>query len=116
MTERLDLSAFVRPLDDGGARIDFAVEGVNDAGAIRAIETALWKLSGLTKARVNFTERRLLVEWTGSDFDPASVVERLVGLGYRAFPFAPRGRGRMTPKSRRRDGCCVASRLPPSRR
>ena len=27
MTERLELFAFVRPLDDGGARIDFAVEG-----------------------------------------------------------------------------------------
>jgi P-type Cu2+ transporter len=92
MTERLDLSAFVRPLDDGGAGIDFAVEGVNDAGAIRAIESALCKMSGLTKARVNFTERRLLVEWTGSGFDPASVVERLVGLGYRASPLAPRAR------------------------
>ncbi len=90
MTERLDLSAFVRPLVDGGARIDFAVEGVNDASAIRAIETELCKLSGLTKARVNFTERRLLVEWTGSGFDPASVVERLVGLGCRAFPLALR--------------------------
>ncbi len=92
MTEALDLSAFVQRLEDGGARIDFAVEGVNDAAAIRAVEKALCALSGLTKARVNLTERRLTVEWAGNAFDPAIVVEKLATLGYRAFPFAPRMR------------------------
>ncbi|PNG28038.1 heavy metal translocating P-type ATPase [Methylocella silvestris] len=89
MTEALDLSAFVQRLEEGGCRIEFAVEGVKDAAAIHAIEHALRALPGLTKARVNFSEQRLLVEWTDG-VDPASIVERVRALGYRIYPFSPR--------------------------
>lgn len=90
MTEALDLTAFVQRLDDGAARMDFAVEGIVDADSIHAIEATLCKLPGLTKARVNLTERRLAVEWSGAQFNPGSIVEKLGPLGYRAHPFAPR--------------------------
>ncbi|WP_374306049.1 heavy metal translocating P-type ATPase [Methylocella sp.] len=91
MSEPLDLSAFVQPLEEGANRIEFAVEGVEDAAAIRAIEGALDGLAGLTRARVNFTEKRLTVEWAGA-FVPALVVERLAARGFRVHPFAPRTR------------------------
>ncbi len=92
MAEALDLSSFVRRRDDGAAWMDFAVEGIVDAGSIRAIEAALCKLAGLTKARVNFSARRLHVEWTAGGFDPARIVADLAALGYRAHPFAPQAR------------------------
>ena len=92
MAEALDLSAFVRRRDDGAAWMDFAVEGIVDAGSIRAIEAALCKLAGLTKARVNFSARRLHVEWTAGAFDPALIIAGLAALGYRAHPFAPQAR------------------------
>ena len=92
MAEALDLSSFVRRRDDGAAWMDFAVEGIVDAGSIRAIEAALCKLAGLTKARVNFSARRVHVEWTAGGFDPARIIADLAALGYRAYPFAPQAR------------------------
>ena len=92
MAEALDLSSFVRRRDDGAAWMDFAVEGIVRCGSIRAIEAALCKLAGLTKARVNFSARRLHVEWTAGVFDPARIVADLAALGYRAHPFAPQAR------------------------
>ncbi|ACK52550.1 copper-translocating P-type ATPase [Methylocella silvestris BL2] len=89
MTEALDLSAFVQRLEEGGCRIEFAVEGVKDAAAIHAIEHALRPLPGLTRARVNFSEQRLLVEWTDG-LEPALIVERVRALGHRIYPFSPR--------------------------
>ena len=92
MAEALDLSSFIRRRDDGAAWMDFAVEGISDAASIRGIEAALCKLAGLTKARVNFSARRLHVEWSAEAFDPARIVTDLAALGYRAHPFAPRAR------------------------
>ncbi|WP_395665830.1 heavy metal translocating P-type ATPase [Methylocella sp.] len=91
MTEALDLSAFVQPLDEGASRIEFAVEGVDDLAAMRAIETALEGLAGVSRARVNVTQKRLLVEWAGA-LDPALIAGRLAQRGFRAYPFARRTR------------------------
>ncbi len=91
MAEALDLSSFIRRLDDGSARMDFAVEGIDGADSIYAIESALATLPGLAQARVNFTERRLSIEWSG-EFDPACIGGRLAGLGYRVHPLAPHTR------------------------
>ncbi len=92
MAEALDLSSFIRRRDDGAAWMDFAIEGIADAAAIRTIEAALCRIAGLTKARVNFSARRLHVEWTVGAIDPGRIVADLAALGYRAHPFAPRAR------------------------
>ena len=88
MTASVDLSSFVRYHDDGSARLDLAVDGVDCAACIGDIEGALGRLPGLARARLNYTNRRLTVEWTRGALDPASIVERLSGIGYRAYPFA----------------------------
>ncbi|QBR70834.1 copper-translocating P-type ATPase [Beijerinckiaceae bacterium] len=88
MTLALDLSSLIQHREDGSAHIDLAVEGIVDAASLRAIESALAKLPGITRARVNFTDRRLFVEWTDPAFDPARIVDDLAALGYRAHPFA----------------------------
>jgi Cu2+-exporting ATPase len=88
MTGAVDLSSFVRRGDDGAARLDLAVDGVDCAACIGEIEAALAQLPGLLRARLNYTNHRLSVEWAEGSLDPASILERLAGIGYRAYPFA----------------------------
>jgi Cu2+-exporting ATPase len=83
----LDYSALVDMREDGTRHIDLAVEGITCAACIGDIERGLASLPGLGSARLNYTHRRLGVDWTAADFDPVSVVQRLAELGYRAHPF-----------------------------
>jgi Cu2+-exporting ATPase len=89
MSEALDLSVFIVRSGEGSARIEFAVEGVTSPSAIAEIEGALASLPGLTRARLNYTNHRVAVEWTGDTLDPAEIVRRLAERGYRAHPFEP---------------------------
>jgi Cu2+-exporting ATPase len=86
MLARTDLSHFVRHGDGGAARIDLAVDGITCAGCMAAIERGISALPQVKSARVNLTNRRLAVEWSGS-LEPARIIERLSDLGYRAYPF-----------------------------
>ena len=88
MTDGVDLSSFVRRHDDGTARLDLAVDGITCAACIGDIEGALARLPGLLRARLNYTSRRLTIEWSDGALDPARVLERLSGIGYRAYPFS----------------------------
>ena len=83
--------AFVTRSHAGAARAEFAVEGVRCAACLSAIERGLAEVPGVALARLNLTERRLVVEWAP---DAAADVEairlRLAALGYAAHPFDPR--------------------------
>lgn len=83
----LDYSALVDVREDGSRHLDLAIEGITCAACIGDIERGLAKLPGLGSARLNYTHRRLAVDWNADDFDPARVVSRLAELGYRAHPF-----------------------------
>jgi Cu2+-exporting ATPase len=89
MAETLDLSLFVEPGDAGASHMTLAVEGVACAGCIRKIENGLTKLPGIIDARMNFTQRRLAVDWRNDEIDAARIVEAIEGIGYHAYPFAP---------------------------
>src|SRR5262252_6254294 len=88
MTETLDLSVFVRRAG-GFAHMDLAVEGVGCAGCIRKIEAGLKQLPGVVDARLNFTNRRLAVEWRPDELEASAVVDALERIGYHAHPFEP---------------------------
>lgn len=88
MALALDLSVFVQHDGDGASHMELVVEGIVDAASLRAIEIAVCKLPGISRARVNFTDRRLFVEWTDHAFDPARILDELAGLGYPAHPFS----------------------------
>ena len=64
MPEALDLSLFARPSGDGTLGMDLAVEGIACGACIGRIESAVKRLPGVTEARLNFTNRRLHVDWT----------------------------------------------------
>jgi P-type Cu2+ transporter len=89
MTEALDLSNFVERSDPGHAHITLAVEGVGCAGCIRKIEDGLQKLPGIVDARLNFTQRRLAVNWREREMSAERIIAALGEIGYRAYPFAP---------------------------
>ncbi len=87
MGEALDLSIYVRHQDDGTAHLDLAIEGIDCAACIDEIEDGLGRLPGILDARLNYTNHRLAVEWRDGELSPATVVEELQRLGYRAHPF-----------------------------
>jgi P-type Cu2+ transporter len=89
MAETLDLSLFVEPGDAGASHMTLAVEGVACAGCIRKIESGLTKLPGVIDARVNFTQRRVAVDWRNDEIDATRIIEAIEGIGYHAHPFAP---------------------------
>src|SRR5271157_4278178 len=88
MLEALDLSIYVRR-DGEKAHMDLAVEGVACAGCIRKIENGLREVSGILDARLNFTDRRLAVEWRDGAIEPAGVIRAIERIGFRAHPFEP---------------------------
>ena len=89
MSETLDLSMFVEHGEAGSSHMTLAVEGVSCAGCIRKIESGLIKLPGVIDARLNFTQRRLAVDWRDDQIDAARIMEALERIGFRAHPFAP---------------------------
>ncbi len=89
MAETIDLSSFVEHMDSGLSHMTLAVDGVACAGCIRKIESGLTKLPGIVDARLNFTQRRLAVDWRDGEIDAAAIVKALGDIGYQAHPFAP---------------------------
>jgi Cu2+-exporting ATPase len=83
-----DFSAFVTSRPDGACEMQLAVEGVHCAGCMAKIERSLSAMPGVTSARLNFTNRRVSVEWRKGEVEPAEIVEKLEAIGYRAHPFA----------------------------
>src|SRR5512132_1962400 len=74
---------------EGTAHMDLAVEGVGCAACIRKIEGGLKRLPGVVEARLNFTNRRLAVDWREEELAAADVIAALEDIGYHAHPFEP---------------------------
>ena len=85
----IDYSALVERKPDGTSHLDLAIEGITCAACIGDIEHGLAGIPGLGRARLNYTNRRLAVDWTADALEPAAVVARLEELGYKAHPFEP---------------------------
>lgn len=90
MAETLDLSVFVKHQDDGMARLDLAIEGIDCAACIDEIEGGLCRLNGTVDARLNYTTHRLAVQWRDDTLPPSAILEELQRLGYRAHPYQAR--------------------------
>jgi len=88
MAEAIDLSMFVKH-NHGMAHMDLAVEGVGCAGCIHKIENGMKQLSGITEARLNFTNRRLSVGWREGTLEAGEVIRALERMGYAGHPFEP---------------------------
>jgi Cu2+-exporting ATPase len=87
MGETVDLSMYVTYTPERVAHIDLAVDGVGCAGCIRKIESGLHDIPGVALARLNFTDRRLAVEWDDDVLGAADVIRAVEKIGYRAYPY-----------------------------
>ncbi|RTL90074.1 MAG: cadmium-translocating P-type ATPase [Hyphomicrobiales bacterium] len=87
MTAAFDYEALVSQSDDGARRFEAAIDGMTCAACIGEIEQGLSDLPGLERARVNYTNRRLLLEWRDGSFDLSAAFERLRRMGYTLHPF-----------------------------
>ncbi len=84
-----DLSAFMRPRDDGGRTLELLVKGARCAGCLAKIEREVGALPGVSQARMNLTTGKLVVAFEGQAGDPVAVIQTLEHAGYPAAPFDP---------------------------
>ena len=84
-----DLSLFVCHRQGGIEGLELAVEGMQCAGCMRAIETGLKSNSSVLSARVNLALKRVTVEWREGVLRPEAVIAQLAALGFKAYPFMP---------------------------
>ena len=98
MSETLDLTHYVTA-DGGKSQMQLIVEGVGCAGCIRKIENGLTQVPGIVDARLNFTNKRLTVEWQDGAIEPAAVIRAIERIGYVAHPFAPERRAGQASRS-----------------
>ncbi len=89
MAEAVDLSMFVTRDAAGHAHMNLAVDGIGCANCIRKIENGLKQTPGIVEARVNFTDRRLSVDWHDGEVTAGEVIQALERIGYQAHPFQP---------------------------
>jgi Cu2+-exporting ATPase len=89
MTDTLDLTLYAKPSGDGTVGMDLAVEGISCGACITRIESAVKNLSGVTEARLNFTNRRLHVAWAEGALAPTQILQTLEAAGYHGYPFHP---------------------------
>lgn len=87
--ETLDPTRFVRQDRPDHHVLNLMVDNVHCAACISKIEKGLTKFEDVDVARVNLSTGRLVVGWTGSVFNPKTIVQTLTDLGYPAAPFDP---------------------------
>lgn len=85
--EVADLSIFLTRTPERTVRMDLAVEGVGCASCIRKIEGGLRDIPGIASARLNFTDKRLAVEWDDGVLSAGQVIQAIERIGYRAYPY-----------------------------
>lgn len=90
LKHRLDrerLLAASHDLPGGNLQTVFIVPSMHCIGCIRAIESGLMKLPGVTNARANLSTRRVTVQWQPQHDQPLDLIEVLAELGFEASLF-----------------------------
>ncbi|MBL8696853.1 MAG: cadmium-translocating P-type ATPase [Alphaproteobacteria bacterium] len=81
-----DVSVYVAERD-GVCRLDLLLDGVVCGACVWLVESALARSPEVRRARVNFSTRRLALEWAGPRALVGELVGRLAALGFRVAPF-----------------------------
>ena len=69
--------------------INLLVEGIHCAACVWLIERSLNTLTGLKRAQVNLSGRRLKVAWDNDAIHLSQIIQRLSEIGYSAVPYDP---------------------------
>jgi Cu2+-exporting ATPase len=89
MNEALDLSLYAKPTGNGTLGMELAIDGIACGACIARVESAVKRVTGVTEARLNFTDRRLHVAWADGALKPAEILRALEASGYHGHPFVP---------------------------
>ena len=84
-----DVAQQLRHHDDGTASLTLVVQNMHCAACIRSIESAVEKLPGLKKARVNLSTRRLELRWEPAKTGAEPLLAAVAARGYRLMPLDP---------------------------
>jgi Cu2+-exporting ATPase len=74
---------------DGKWSATLLVSGVHCPACIQKIESAMRARAGMAHARLNYSTKRLALEWTGQAEDLDSFIAGINALGYKAEPYSP---------------------------
>jgi Cu2+-exporting ATPase len=87
--DRMDFSPYVTVEGDASV-LNLMVDGLHCAACVWLIETVLERQSGVRRARLNMTTRRLRVVWNPVEGGSAQeVLAPALRLGYRLVPYDP---------------------------
>ncbi|WP_282609762.1 heavy metal translocating P-type ATPase [Pelagibius sp. Alg239-R121] len=78
-----------RDLGEGLRQTDLSVPGIHCAGCIASIEKMFAAMPGVASARVNFSLKRVAVQWRPADNAKPDLIAALNRLGYDAHLFSP---------------------------
>ncbi len=82
-----DYTAFVESKTDDQSAVTLMVDGVHCAACIQKIESTLHQLPYVTAARLNFSTKRLAVEWQGGPARANDLAQAVEEQGYKVHPF-----------------------------
>lgn len=83
-----DVEAFVVQRDSA-CHLDLHVEGLTCGACVWLIETMLAREPGIAQARVNFSTRRLAIDWQGAPERGQGFADLVAKLGFGVAPFEP---------------------------
>ncbi|MCC2098649.1 MAG: cation transporter, partial [Hyphomicrobiales bacterium] len=83
----VDLSSYTTTLPGDSREMLFALDHVMCGACAAKIERNVSALPGVESARVNLTDKRLLLRWKDGQFDPSTIPSELQDLGYDGSPF-----------------------------
>jgi Cu2+-exporting ATPase len=85
--QEVDISEFITTKKDGTNSVTLMVQGLHCAACIWLIETILKKQEEVTNARINLSQKTLLLEWSG-DIKLGNKLTHLISeIGYKLLPF-----------------------------
>lgn len=83
------LAPYTHTQKNGTHTLLFMVGGIHCAACLHRIETAVGSTAGVTKARLNFTTKRLTLEWKGPPAIALAAVTAAEAAGYTLTPYNP---------------------------
>ena len=75
----------------GPAEAALLIGGIHCAACVWLLEKVIGKMPGVKTARVNFSTRRMALEWDAESTTLKEIAARIGSIGYRAEPYDPSG-------------------------
>ncbi|UFN48633.1 heavy metal translocating P-type ATPase [Roseomonas sp. OT10] len=85
----VEYAALAVPAGEGAYRLELMVAGLTCGACVWLVEQALAQEPDVTRARLNFSDRRLSVAWNGPAARADALAALVARLGFRVAPWSP---------------------------